>query len=449
MRDGRAEVVIVGGGLAGIAAACELVDRGCAVSLVEKRPFLGGRTYSVTDQRTGAEVDNGQHVFMRCCTEYSRLLRRLGVYERTRLQERMRVLVGNSDGTMAALESSRLPAPFHLLPSFLRFPYLSALDKALALYGLACIKLTTPQQRHALDDITFYQWLVAHRQTERAIRNFWNLVALPTLNDDVHLVSADLALMVFQEGLLGGRGSADIGYATVGLSRLLAQAASDYIQAYGGRLLLARSAAGILCDGGAVAGVALADDEVLTGDFYVSAVPHHALPALLPEELRHSPFFARIDGIGSSPIVNVHLWYDRPVADFDFAAFLDSDVQWVFNKAAILGQTTQRVTLSPKATRLGESAAKGLRNETLRSAQHDGGREALGYLDISLSGARQYIDMSTTDIARRLIDAVGAVLPPARQAPLVRYLVIKQRDATFAAAPGCGRLRPACRTPLP
>lgn len=421
MRDGRPEAIVLGGGLAGIAAACRLLEGGCAVTLVERRPFLGGRSYSVRDQHTGVEVDNGQHVFMGCCREYIGLLQRLGVYGRTRLQKRLRLLVGRPGAALAALASSPTLGPLHLLPSFMSYPYLSLRDKLLVLYGLASIRRTSAERRRSLDDLSFYEWLVAHRQTERAIRRFWNLVVQPALNDEARLVSADLALMVFQEGLLGPPANAAIGYATVGLSRLLAQEAQSYIEGRGGRLLLGRSAARLLCDGGAADGVALADGEVLRGDFYVAALPHHVLPSLLPQEVRRSPFFAPIEELGSSPIVNVHLWYDRPVADFDFAAFLESEAQWVFNKGVILSDVG------------------------LRSAE---GQEGGGYLDVSISGARQYADLSSGEIARRIIGEVAAALPRARQAQVVRHLVIKQPEATFAAAPGSGRRRPPSRTPL-
>jgi len=288
------------------------------------------------------------------------------------------VLVGRPAAAMAALEGSPLPGPAHVLPSFLSYPYLLLRDKLLALYGLASIRRISTEQRRALDDRSFYDWLVAHRQTERAIDRFWNLVIQPTLNDGVRLVSADLALMVFQEGLLRGRAEATIGYATVGLSRLMAEAARGYIEARGGRLLLGRGAQGFLCDhdGVGVAGLALGDGEVLRGDLYVSAVPHQVLPSLLPEEVRRSPFFAPIQELGSSPIVNIHLWYDRPVADFDFAAFLDSDIQWVFNKGAILGQDGGR---------------------RLDSAKRAPSASASGYLDVSISGARQFVDLGAAE----------------------------------------------------
>lgn len=405
-------VAVIGGGLAGISAAVHLQDRGFQVTLLEKRSFLGGRTYSVLDRRTGIEVDNGQHVFMRCCTNYRSLLQRLAVNRHTYLQPNMNVLVGDSRGRMARLASSALPAPFHLMPSFLRYPFLSIKDKALVVYGLRLINRISQEERRALDSISFYDWLIAHRQTKQAISNFWNLVIMPTLNEDVRWASAALAIMVFQEGLLAGRGSSDIGYATVGLSRLLAQAAAKHIKASGGDLLLGRTASSLLYNGDRIEGIALAGGEIITADFYACAVPHNALPPLLTEDLRSSQFFSRLEKLGTSPIVNVHLWYDQPVTSFDFAAFLDEDAQWIFNKGRIFG------------------------------------RDEGGYLDVSLSGARRYIEMDGGEIVRRVTNAIARLLPEAQKANLVRHLVIRQHDATFAPAPGCQQLRPGSRTPV-
>jgi squalene-associated FAD-dependent desaturase len=267
-------------------------------------------------------------------------------------------------------------------------------------------------ERQALDDVSFYEWLRANHQSERAIRNFWNLVVLPTLNDDVRLVSAELALMIFQVGFLDEPNSPNIGYSTVGLSSLLSQAAQRYIKDKGGSIIFGQKVERIMYDDGRINGIAFDNGEVLTADLYVSAVPHHDLPALLPNELQRSQFFSGVQKLRTSPIVNVHLWYDRAVADFDFAAFLDNDVQWIFNKGAILGI------------------------------------EGSGYLDVSLSGACEHIDLPANEIAARVAKAVEQLLPRTQRARLLRHLVIKQHNATFAAAPGCGALRPFSHTPI-
>ena len=169
-------VIVIGGGLAGLAAACDLCDKGFSVTLLEKRGFIGGRAYSFKDPTTGYEVDNGQHVFMKCCTYYIDFLKKLGVYDKTYTQNRMKVQMIDGVNGLSALTSVPLPAPLHLVPSFFKFRHLSLQDKTMVLYAVLQILSLDKTERLALDDRTFYSWLKEQRQTERAIQNFWNIV---------------------------------------------------------------------------------------------------------------------------------------------------------------------------------------------------------------------------------------------------------------------------------
>ncbi|MBI1886268.1 MAG: FAD-dependent oxidoreductase [Chloroflexi bacterium] len=410
--NGRS-VIVIGGGLAGIAAACELADAGQRVTLLEKRPFLGGRAYSYTDGRSGREVDNGQHVFLKCCTEYIRLLERLGVRGRTYLQERMRVPVVDKLTGRSVLEAGRLPAPFHLLPTFLRYRPLSLGEKLLAAYALTRMRSLDRSRHPELDGVTFSEWLRAQGQTSNAVRNFWNLIIQPTLNDGIERVSADLAIMVFQEGFLRTKDGGNIGWAKVGLSQLLAEAAARHIEERGGEVRLRVGVQRLVVEDGRLAGVVV-DGETLASDGYVSALPHDALLAVLPASARKDSYFARLSRIETSPIVNVHLWYDRPVTSVDFAAFLNTPLQWLFNKSKLWEQ--------------------------------DGPGE---YLDISLSGAHDFVELPGQELIEMFRREVGTLFPVARAAELKNALVVKQPRATFAPRPGIAALRPDCgRTPI-
>ena len=413
MRESPSFVLILGGGLAGLAAACDLADFGFGVTVVEKRPFLGGRVYSYLDRRSGREVDNGQHVFLQCCHQYIGFLKKLGVYDKTYLQRRLRLRVIDKLTGTSVLASASLPAPFHLLPSLLRYRPLSLGEKLLALYALARIRAVDRASHPELDSITFHDWLRRLGQSEHVIRNFWDLIIQPTLNADSSRASADLALMIFQEGFLNDRQGANIGYARVGLSTLMAEAAAAYIRGKGGQILVGKGAQALLVDG-QVTGVGLDDGTTLAADYVVCALPPAGLWALLPTVLRDDPFFAPAARIRTSPIVNVHLWYDRPVTGIDFAAFLNSPLQWLFNKSQLWG-------LPPE----------------------DG-----QYLDISLSGAHDLVDVPGREIIHIMTREVQAFFPLARTAAVKQALVVKQRDATFAPLPGIDRLRLPQGTPI-
>ena len=410
----KPSVVVIGGGLAGMAAACYLLDAGHPVTLVEKRSFLGGRAFSFQDAETGSQVDNGQHVFLGCCTYYIDFLKKLGTFHRTYLQKDLYIRVLNGNGKTGMLKATpMLPAPLHLLPSFLRYTHLSFKDRLLAIYALLRIRFTDRQQPH-LEEKSFYQWLKEQKQSERCVENLWNLIIRPTLNDDVRNVSASMGMMVFQETLLRGRHNANIGYFRAGLSSVMGEAAAHYIAQRNGKLIMGRQATHILCEKGRGAGVRLDSGETLRGDLFVSALPFDILLKVLPEETAHDPFFARFMDFSTAPIVNIHLWYDRPVMEGDFVAFLDSPLQWVFNKSSILD-------------------IKG-------SGQ---------YLCISLSGAWEYIDRPKEELRSLFIQEMARVFPRARQARVEKSLVIKQEQATFRCTPGASSLRPPAKTPIP
>jgi squalene-associated FAD-dependent desaturase len=411
--EGKPQVIIIGGGLAGLATACELAEHGCKVVLAERRSSLGGRAYSFSDPRGQGEVDNGQHVFLKCCTDYIRFLQKLGVYDKTLLQKRLQVTVIDPHTGASTLRSSPLPAPFHLLPSFLRFRHLSPLDKARAAYALLSILFTNRTKHNKLDSISFYRWLKNHGQSEAAIERFWNLIVLATLNDDIREVSAELAMMVFQEGFLKRADGANIGYAAVGLNSLIGTEARRYIEERDGRVILGQKTEELLLEGKRIEGARLADGSVLRGECYVCAVPHQMLLTVIPPSLRSDPFFQRASELTTTPIVNIHLWYDRPVMDLDFAAFVNSEAQWVFNKSKMW---------------------------------HLDGKGQ--YLDISLSGAWHYIDLPKEELIERFTRELRRLFPKARQARVERCLVVKQRQATFAAAPGSAKYRLPCRTPI-
>ena len=260
---------------------------------------------------------------------------------------------------------------------------------------------------------TFASWLKRHHQTDSAIDRFWNLIILPTLNDDISEVSADMGLMVFQESVLKSRSSAGIGYAKVGLSELVSEATKSYLSARGGEVLLGIGAREIAVDGDMVCGVQTSNG-VVKGDWYISALPSYDLTAMLPQSLADGDFFSRAKGLSYSPIVDVHIWYDRPVMDEAFSGFVDSPLQWVFNKTRMRG--------------------------------HEG--DSGQYLCISLSGAWQYADMPKQEIREMFLDEMKRVFPRARDAQVERLLVVKQPRATFRSVPGVEAHRLPSATPI-
>ena len=398
-----------------MAAAWRLTAQGHRVTLVERRPYLGGRAYSFIDKETNTQVDNGQHVFLGCCTSYIRFLREVGTLELTHRQPALSVEVRNGQGRRGVLRSLPLPPPLHLLPSLLRYPHIGWREKLRAVPALLKLWRIPFRDRPELEQESFYDWLRRNGQSDHAIDNFWDLITVPTLNDSARNASAAMGIMVFQIGLLRDRHGADVGYARTGLSEVMGTAVEQRLRERGANLLLGRTVSRLLTDDAlSVTGVELTGVERLEADWYISALPSDVLMDVLPPAVRELPEFAPAANHTWSPIVDLHIWYDRPVADFEFAAFVESPVQWVFNKSRIMGQ-------------------------------EDGSEQ---YLCVSLSGAWEFWPKSKQELHELFTQELERLLPRAREANIVRFLVVKEQKATFRSLPNTSAYRLPAETPL-
>ncbi len=408
------KTIVVGGGLAGLAVACDLADSSHVVTVLESRPRAGGRVCSYADADTACEVDNGQHVFLACCTELTAFLERIGASDRARVQSRLDIPFLHPVEGRGSLTASFLPWPLHMSASFATFPFLDGREKFGIARGLAEIA-RVGDRRRALSGVTFSAWLGKMNQGPRAVRRFWNLLILPTLNAPVDKVDASTAMMVFQEAMLRSERGGNLGIPTAPLSRMAAEPASAYLMPRGGHVRLRAPVDRLLVEGGRAAGVRLVGGEILRADHVVLAVPWNRLPALLPDELRNDNFFRKAEGLRPGAIVGIHLWFDRAVWSGEFAALLDVFPQWVFNKGRLLG--------------LPEWDGRWL--SVVQS-----GADAESTVDADL-----LVETSVADLRR--------LFPAAAAANLIHRRVIKEREATFIPAPDADRHRLPQKTPVP
>jgi squalene-associated FAD-dependent desaturase len=405
---GRPHVAVVGGGLAGLAAALACADGGAGVTLFEARPRLGGATFSF--RREGLWVDNGQHIFLRCCTAYRGFLSRIGAEDLTVLQDRMSIPVMSPRGRTGWLRRSGLPAPLHLARSLARYPFLGPLDRVRAVRAALALSRLDPDDPK-LDRRTFGGWLAEHGQSPAAVDSLWNLIALPTLNLDAAQASLALAVKVFRTGLLSERDAADIGYARVPLSELHAEPALRALEQAGAPVRLRAPIRRIARTDGDGFDV-VTEDGSSHADAVVVALPHDRVAEVLPAgALPNAASTAA--RLGMSPIVNVHVVFDRPVMELPFVAGVGSPVQWVFDRT------------------------------------RPSGLERGQYLAISVSGADREIEERSEDLRERFLPALQALFPRARQATVERFFVTREAAATFRQAPGARSLRPGPVTGVP
>jgi squalene-associated FAD-dependent desaturase len=399
------EVAVVGGGLAGITAALECADAGASVTLFEARPRLGGATFSI--ERNGHRLDNGQHIALRCCTEYRRLLGRLGTEQFLDVQPRLAIPVLDADGRAARFDRASLPAPFHLTGTILRYAHLTLRERLSVVRAVLALRRVDPNDPRA-DDIAFAPWLREHGQSPHAIDRLWNLVTLPTLNLHAEDASLALAAFVFQTGLLTESDAGDLAVPTVPLAQLHGDAAAAALRARDVQVRLRTKVERVTPeDGGFRLDVA---DGPVTADRVVVAVPHDAAPEVLPPGVYDA---AAARELGTSPIVNVHLHYDRRVLDRPVAAVLASPPFWVFDRTASAGVESGQL------------------------------------LALSISGADDDIGLPQAQIVERSAAAIARIAPQAASASLVDSAVTREPRATFRARPGTARVRPRAETGIP
>jgi squalene-associated FAD-dependent desaturase len=406
------EVIVIGGGLAGIAAALDCVAAGARVTLVEVRRRLGGAAYSF--ERDGLRMDNGQHVFLRCCAAYRGLLARLGSEHGVVLQERLRIPVLSPGREPVVLRRGSLPAPLHLAGTLLRYRHLTFAQRLRAARAALALGRLNPGDE-TLQRQTLGEWLAAHGQGPDAVAALWDLVALPTLNLPAAQASLGLGAFVFRTGLLASASAGDIGFHERPLSETIARPAAAALVEAGVQVRLGWRAEAIERGGAGlrVRGRSATDaPDTLDARTVILAVPHQRAAGLL--QAPAPAIAAGLRRLESSPIVNLHVVYDRPVCEHRFAAGVGTPVQYLFDRTAAGG------------------APPGCQ-----------------YLAVSLSGAVREMAMSVRELRELYLPALAALLPRARRARVESFLVTREHAATFRAVPGVARLRPGTRTEVP
>ena len=403
-----ATIGVIGGGLAGITAALDLVDAGHQVVLLESRARLGGLTHSF--RRDGHWVDNGQHVFLRCCTSYQGLLQRLEVADLVQLQPRLSITVRSGEtGRSTRMHRTELPPPLHLAGALWGHRWIPPLERVRAA-RVALSLGKVDREDPSTDEISFGTWLRQRHCSPRALETLWDLVGVATLNAHADDASLALAATVFQLGLLGDKGGADIGWSTVPLQQLHGDAALTALTAAGADVRT-RSRVRALTHADETWQIEL-DAQSLAVDQVVLAVPPDAASRLVDAESLGiaGDFAARL---GSSPIINVHVLLDRTVLHDAFVAAIDSPLQWVFD-----------------------------RTESSGLAQGQ-------YLVISLSAADSLISQPVAKLRDLVLPELLRLLPDMAAAEVCDFFVTREPHATFRPAPGTAALRPGPHTALP
>jgi len=397
------KVIIIGGGFAGLSAAAELSSAGFHVTLIEQRRFLGGRAYSFLDKNTGLELDNGQHILMGCYENTFRFLEKIGVTDKLYFQKDLCVDFLDTTGAAYRLSCLPLPAPLNILSGILRFKAISLAERIRMLNMAKGVLFgNTSNSSH---DLTITEWLKMLGQGKKARETLWDIITIATMNEHPDNSSAAIFRNVMKKAFFSHRRNSRIVLPVVPLSRLFADNADTYIRQNGGAIEKGIEASALLTGNNAVSGVKLKDGRVFRGDYYISAVPYYS--KLLGTE------FNSVPELQPSPIISIHLLFNKPLMEHTFAALFNSPIQWVFNKEKIFRDTAYR-----------------------------------GLLSIVISGAHKYIDVPSEKLVEIALRELKKVIPATSTARLLHSKVIKERHATFSPQPGVNKFRPSQKTSI-
>ncbi|HEY3756736.1 MAG TPA: hydroxysqualene dehydroxylase HpnE [Opitutaceae bacterium] len=429
-------VTVVGGGVAGLSAACALAEVGLTVRLLERRPYLGGRAYSFRHPGSGELIDNCQHVVFGCCTNVMGFYRRAGVDRQIAWTDRITMI--EPGGRRSVLGSGRLPAPLHGMPRFLAASAFDWRDKLALARGLGAMMRGVPSGTSE----TLAQWLRRHRQTPRAIERFWRLVIASALNAEPENIGADYAAMVIRELFVRSPEAGRMGMSRVPLGELY-RGVQEFLKGKGAMVQLNTAVEGAEWDhlkqkwivrlagrasgsggpplqrdeksGGDAASTVLRG-ETVTSDFLVLALPFEALGKLLPHlPPGGEPLAAQISRHEHWPILSVHLWFDRIITDLEHAVLLEGEFHWLYHK-----------------TRL-----------------QPGRPQDRSYVELVVSAARSFSAVPAEEIVARALRALPRYFPAAAAAKLLDSSVVKEQKATFGVPPEIDSARPPAAAPWP
>jgi len=413
--------VVIGGGLAGLAAAVSLAQQGVPVTLLETRKRLGGRATSFEDPATGDTLDNCQHVLLRACTSLLDFYERLGVADRVQWHRKLYFAYRDEQDQPAidTLEGDDLPAPMHLVRSLWKFKGLTLREKFAIARGMLSILQISRRGRDLYADVSFADFLAEQNQPQPVIDKFWKVVIVSACNETIDNVAASYAIQVFQEGFLYRGEAYEMGLPTVPLEDLY-DPAEQVITAAGGRVLSGIAAESIVFDGEQVAAIRLTDGQEIAGSSFISAVPFDRLAKLAPADMKAAdPRLAVLDELKVSPIIGIHLFVrpsegEGPVMSLPHLVLRDSPLHWVFNKGIV------------------------------KRGEHAGTQHLHGVI----SAAHERVDQSADDILTLAMRECRRFVPGFDDAVLAHGRVIKEKRATFSVQPGVDDKRPTTTGPI-
>ncbi len=410
-RETPKSVTVVGGGIAGMCAACALAEAGLRVQLVERRSYLGGRASSYLHPGVNEVIDNCQHALIGCYTNLLGFYRRIGVADRIHWTTQMTMI--EPGGRRSTLGPSPLPPPLHGLPRLLSAHAFSLADKLSLARAFAALMLPVPQDSTE----SLAAWLKRHDQSEGALQRFWWLVIASALNSDLDRIALPYAAKVIRELFMNSAEAGAMGVSTVPLSELYA-GAERFLAQNGGEVLLDTTVESAAWDAHTSQWTLDTRNGKLQSDLLVLALPFEAtarMIPLMPPAAGASLLAQQTTQLEHWPICSVHLWFDREITELEHAVLLDREIHWLYNKSRVqVGRPTNG-----------------------------------SYIELVVSASRAFAALSREQAIDQALRELAEFFPIVCEAKLEKAVLTKDVRATFAVPPGIDAARPSSIGPWP
>ncbi len=407
------DVIIIGGGLSGLAAAVKLSLKGATVGIYEQAPRLGGRCYSYIDQKTADVVDNGQHVLLGGYHNLLKYLDLIGTRQFLKNEPTLSMIFNHPEKGRGKFEISSLPKPLHLTAGMLRFKLLSFRDR----HRLLKVGLQLNEWNATLESklraMSVEQWLIDLKQSNEARECLWYPIAVSAMNEIPEKSSALLFARSLKAAFLGKKSDSAILIPTVGQSELYVYEAQKLVEKHYGKIYLNSEIESLEMRENKIDGVILKGGKVVRAKKVISTVMPQALKKLIPDPVRKEKPFSSLDQFETSPIVSINLWFDREFMDVDYIGLIDGRLQWIFNRRRLMNES----------------------NST-------------SYITSVISAAYKFIDRSKEELVKIALDDLHHVFPNSINAKLVHSVIIKEKRATISATNDVEYYRPSPITPI-
>jgi 15-cis-phytoene desaturase len=421
MNGEKQSVLVIGGGLAGLAAAKRLTDRGFRVRVLEKRPVYGGKVSSWKDEE-GDWIESGTHCFFGAYGVLYDLMREIGTYHAV-LWKQHQLTYTLAGGRSFTFDTWNLPSPLHLLPAIVRNGYFTFGEMASFSKSLIPLALKKEKYPPTQDHLTFVQWAEQKKFGRRLMDKMFRPMALALKFIPPEEISAKIILDV-TETFYRIPDSSCMGFLKGAPQEYLHQPLIDYASSRGAVFQNLSPVEEILFDGERIRGVRLRNGEILSADYYLCALPIHDLCRVLPESLKsHDRFFGNLDRLEAVPVISVQLWYDRQIAPVDNVLFSPDGVIPVY---ANLAQTTPEY-------------------RSLRGKPFSGQSR----FEFCVAPAKDLMDLSKEEIIQKVDQSVRANFPEtSKGSGILKSTLVKIPRSVYAPLPHMEQYRPTQATPV-